>query len=156
MREKIPEITIKLEDKDYKTNHQEELKIARETIDQDMIEQSSLYAWYGVLAAMLDNVAGRKKLDLAVLEAELYDEYKKKELMKRQAGTGERVTDKALDSLVKQDKGYIGAVLELLEAKKNKGIFDAITRAFEHRREMLINLGAKYRKEMDGDIVFKK
>lgn len=152
MREKIPEILVKLEDKDYHTNHQEELKIARETIDQNMIEQASIYGWYGVLAAMMDDVVGNKKLDLAVLEAELYDKYKKEAL----ETPGAKVTEGAIDSKIKQDEKYIAAVLDLLTARKNKGIFDAITRAFEHRREMLINLGAKYRKEMDGDIVVRK
>jgi len=152
MRQKIPEILVKLEDKDYQTNWQEEVKIARETIDQNMTEQASIYGWYGVLAAMLDKVMGRKKLDLSVLEAQLYDSYKKEAL----ETPGAKSTDTAIYSKVKQDEGFIAATLDLLEAKKNKGIFDAIVRSFEHRKEMLINLGAKYRKEMDGDIVIKK
>ena len=149
---KIPEILIKLEDKDYQTNWQEEVKIARETIDQNMIEQSSLYGWYGVLAAMMDDVVGNKKLDLAVLEAELYDEHKKKAL----ETPGAKVTEGAIDSKIKQDERFIAATLDVLTARKNKNVFDAIVRSFEHRKEMLINLGAKYRKEMDGDIVIKK
>lgn len=152
MREKIPEILVKLEDKDYQTNWQEEVKIARETIDENMIEQASIYGWYGVLAAMVDDVAGNKKLDLAVLEAELYDEHRKKAL----ETPGSKVTEGAINSMIKQDERFIAATLDVLTAKKNKNVFDAIVRSFEQRKEMLINLGAKYRKEMDGDVVFKK
>ena len=152
MREKIPEILVKLENKDYQTDHQEELKIARETIDQNMIEQASIYGWYGVLSAMLDEVVGTKKLELRVLEAKLYKEHK--ENLSKVPGS--RVTDKAIDAEVATDKRYMTMVVELNDAKKNKAIFDAIVRAFEHRKEMLINLGAKFRKEMDGDIVIKK
>jgi len=151
MREKIPEIKIKLDDRIYETNHQEELKIARETIDQDMIEQAPLYAWYAVLVAMLDDVVGNKKLDLAVLESELYDKYKKEALE-----ISAKVTDKAVDAKVKQDEKFMAATIDLLTAKKNYAIFNAITKAFEHRKEMLINLGAKFRKEMDGDVLVKR
>jgi len=151
VKEKIPEITIKLGDTTYETNHQEELKVARETIDQDMIEQAPLYAWYAVLAEMLDEMVGNRKLDLSVLEGQLYNEYKKKALE-----VSAKVTDKAVDSEVKQDERFIAATLDVLTAKKNKGIFTAITKAFEHRKEMLINLGAKFRKEMDGDVIFKR
>jgi len=151
MREKIPEITVKLEDKTYQTNHQEELKIAREMLDENMMEHSSIYGWYGVLAAMLDEEMGTKKLELAVCEAKLYDEHKE-ELLKVSA----KVTDKAVDSKVKQDKRFMTATVELIAAKRNKGIFDAIAKAFEHRREMLTNLGHKVRKEMEGEVVVKK
>lgn len=151
MKEKIPEITIKLDDRTYQTDHQEEVKIARETIDENMMEQAPLYGWYAVLAEMLDEVMGIKKIELLVLEGKLYDKYKKEALE-----VSAKVTDKAVDAKVKQDDGFIAASLDLLKAKKNKGIFTAITKEFEHRKEMLINLGAKFRKEMDGDVIFKK
>jgi len=151
VKEIIPEITIKIGDKEYKTNYQEEIKISRETLDDDMIVQSALYAWYAVLAAMLDEEVGIKKLKHEVSEAQLYDEYRRK-----LQDEGVRVTEKAVESAVKQDERYISSSLELAEAKKNKKVFDAIVEAFEHRKEMLINLGAKFRREMDGDVVVKK
>jgi len=152
MREKIPEITIELGEKTYQTNHQEELKMARETLDEDMMEQASTYAWYAVLEAMLGEVVGTLKLELNVLEAQLYSNYKKKALEE----PGAKVTDKAIDSEVKRDEDYMAAFLMLNEAKKNEGIFKAITKAFEHRKEMLTNLGHKIRKEMEGETIVKK
>lgn len=151
MREKIPEITVKLEDTTYQTNHQEELKIARETLDEDMMEHASTYGWYGVLAVLLDEEMGLKKMELAVQEAKLYDEYKA-ELLK----VSTKVTDTAVDAKVKQDEKFMTATVELIAAKRNKGIFDAIAKAFEHRREMLTNLGHKVRKEMEGEVVVNR
>lgn len=149
-KEKIPEIVVKLNDKDYQTNWQEEVKIARETIDENMMEQASLYGWYGVLSSMLDEEVGNKKLELSVLEAQLYDKYRN-----RAVRIGEKVTDKRIDSLVKQDEDYIAEALEVNRVKKEHGIFNAIVKSFEHRREMLTNLGHKIRKEMEGEIIVK-
>jgi len=151
MKEKIPEIAIKIGDKTFQTNHQEEIQISRETLDQNMIEHSSLYCWYAVLEAELDGVIGDRKLELEVTIAKLYDHHRAKALEK-----SERVTDTRIDSAVKQDEKYIKAVLALNEARKNFGIFRAIVRAFEHRKEMLTNLGHKIRKEMEGEVIIKE
>ena len=150
MREKIPEISVKIGEKLYVSNHQEELKIARETLDQNVIEQASTYSWYAVLSVMLDEIVGTKKLEIDILYGKLYDEYKVK-LMDQ---TG-KATEGAIDSQIKQDENYITAVVALNGAKRDKGIFDAIVRAFEHRREMLVSLGHKVRKEMDGETYVK-
>ena len=151
MKEKIPEIVVKIGDKTYTTNHQKELEIARETIDEDMMKHASLYGWYAVLEEMLEDIVSDKKLNLAVLEAGLYDKHRKLTIK-----DGGKATDKAIDSKVKQDKEYIDAFFMLSESKKNRGIFHAISKSFEHRRDMLINLGAKFRKEMDGNVLIKK
>jgi len=142
----LPQVKIKVSEREYLLDYGE-LEIARETIDENMIEQASLYAYYAVLESMLKEVVGDKKLELEIMVARLFAEYKGKDLK-----AGGKGTDRSADSQVRQDEKYIAAVLAFNEAEKNHGIFKAIAKAFEHRREMLINLGAKFRKEMEGDV----
>jgi len=57
-----------------------------------------------------------------------------------------------IDGLVKQDKCYLESALLLNEMEMYHGILKIMAKGFEHRREMLINVGAIFRKEMDTDI----
>ena len=150
-KEKIPEIKVKIGEKTYETNHQEEMKIARETLDHDMMVQASLYSWYAILSVQLESIIGTKKLELDLLHGKLYEKYKEKLI----EASG-KATEGAIGSQIQQDDDHIAAIVGLNKARENKGIFDAVCRSFEHRREMLTNLGHKIRKEMDGDLIIKK
>lgn len=150
MREKLPELKIKIGDQIYETNFQKDVEISRETVSKNMIEQPSLFAWYAVLTEMVEREVNDRKLELAILGAKTFDRFKTEGL-----DAGEKITDKRIDSLVKQDDDYIAAVAILDATEGHHGILKAITKAFDHRKDMLINLGSFMRAEMDTDISTK-
>ncbi len=136
---------------DLKKKYQEEIKISKETIDDDLMKQAGLYAFYAVMAELAEEAYGDAKLELELCEATT-DDYIRFELIKK----GEKVTDKKLEKLVAVNKNRIESAKNKIQAKKNWGILKALAKAFEQRKETVIALGHSCRQEKDVDIFIKK
>jgi flavin-binding protein dodecin len=140
-------INVKLRDgKVKKFDVKKELAIDEGNLSQDFIEQPGKFAWWGVLAEV----------------AKSYIDTTKAELERAQAGAdrrareqldmdGLKVTESAVDKAIKLDEEYQAALKKHNLAKKNAGVLDKISKAFDHRKEMLINLGAHLRREEKGE-----
>ena len=155
MKEKLP-IKIKIEGKTYDLPYEDELKSSTETINENLIEQAPLFAWYAVLAEQAKAQVNDRKLDLANLDANMADEYRKKVL-----DAGEKVTEKKIFDAVEKDTRHVTGVVILNAALKTHGQLQAIVRAFDHRKEMVSALASNMRKEADtgvslGKTVIKK
>lgn len=146
MREKLP-VTIKIGNKEYKLNYEEELKCAEDTINQNLIEQASLFAWYAVLSELAAEDMAQKKLELDMLEGRLFTKYKTEE---------DKVTDRSAESKMRQDEDYMAGVLMLNEAKKYVGVLKAIKDAFGQRKDMVFSLAANMRAQADPVLMLKK
>lgn len=143
MKEKLP-VKVKIEGKEYDTDYEKELLSSELTINENLIEQAPLFAWYAVLAEHAKAQVNDRKLDLANLDANLGDEYRKKIM-----DTGEKVTEKRVADAVEKDEKHITGVVILNSALKAHGQLSAITRAFDHRKEMISALASNLRKEAD-------
>jgi len=150
MKEKLP-VKVKIEGKEYVTNYEEELKSSELTINENLIEQAPLFAWYAVLAELAKSQVNDRKLDLANLDANLGDEYRKKMM-----NAGEKVIEKKVADLVEKDARHVEAVVILNFALKAHGQLNAITRAFDHRKEMVSALASNMRKEADTGVSLGK
>jgi len=155
MKEKLP-VKVKIEGKEYDTNYEEELKSSESTINENLIEQAPLFAWHAVLSELAKAQVNDRKLDLANLDANLADEYRKKIL-----DTGEKITEKRIFDAVERDDRHITGVVILNAALKTYGQLSAIRAAFDHRKEMISALASNMRKEADtgvslGKTVIKK
>jgi len=155
MKEKLP-IKVKIEGKEYILPYEEELKSSEATINENLIEQAPLFAWYAVLASHAKSQVNDRKLDLANLDANLGNEYRKKVL-----DAGEKVTEKKILDAVEKDNRHITGVVILNSALKTHDQLVAIVRAFDHRKEMVSALASNMRKEADtgvslGKTVIKK
>jgi len=136
---------------DLKKKYQKEIKISKETIDDDLIKQASLYAFYAVMAELAEEAYEDAKLELELCEATT-DEHIRGELIRK----GEKVTDKKLEKLVAVNKHRIESAKNKIQARKNRGILKALARSFEQRKEAVIALASIYRQEHDVDIFIKK
>jgi len=136
---------------DLKKKYQKEVRISKETIDDDLMKQASLYAFYAVMAELAEEAYDDAKLELELLEAALDEFYRKQFLT-----SGEKVTEKKLEKVVALNKDRIESVKNKIQAKKNWGILKAIAKAFEQRKETVIALGHSCRQERDVDIFIKK
>ena len=150
MREKLPQ-TIKLSDKEYVLDYERELECSEETINVDIMNHASIFAWYCVLSEMAADNLADKKLDLDVLEANLDSDFRKAAIK-----AGEKPTEKKIAMLVILDNKYIEALLFKNEAQKNLGILRGIKEAFGHRKDMLWQLASNMRAQSSPDVMLKK
>jgi len=136
---------------DLKEKYQKDIRISKETIDEDLMKQAGLYAFYAVMAELAEEAYEQAKLELELLEATV-DEHIRVGLIQK----GEKVTDKKLEKLVAINEDRIESVKNKIQARKNRGILKALARAFEQRNLDVIALGHICRQERDVDIFIKK
>lgn len=136
---------------DLKKKYQKEIRISKETIDDDLMKQAGLYAFYAVMAELAEEAYDDAKLELELCEA-MTDDHIRTRLIKQ----GEKVTDKKLEKLVAINKNRIESAKNKIQARKNRGILKALARSFEQRNLNVIALGHICRQERDVDIFIKK
>jgi hypothetical protein len=119
--------------------------ISEVNLDDQMMKQAGLRAYYGAQAARAEAQAGRVKARFEVVEATLYNHHRK-ELNK----SAEKVTEKAIENAVKLDPRWIKAKNTVIEAESIASINKSLVFSLQDRRDMIIQLGADRRDEMKG------
>ena len=61
MREKLP-VKIKIGEKEYDLNYEEELLASEETINENLVDQPPLFAWYAVLEELARDELSAKRM----------------------------------------------------------------------------------------------
>lgn len=120
-------------------------KLTEATLDQAMMEQAGLRAFYGAQAANAEGQHARLKVRFDVLEAKLYDEHRK-----NLAAGGEKVTEKMVENAVKLDPRWSKAKNAVIEAETIASVNKALSVSLADRRDMMIQLGADRREEFKG------
>lgn len=144
------EIPVRLANGKVKVlNVSEELAITEATLTEDYMEQAGKYAWWATLAESAKAHRDKKEIDRDKAEARA-DKRVRKELEL----DGMKITESLVKSRIKLDDEYLEAVAEYNKAKKNATILEKISRAFDHRKEMLISVGAQLREDKgnSGDV----
>ena len=127
------------------TEFNKETRLTEATLDSAMIEQSALRAYYGVQAAQAEGQAARIKVRFEVIEAQLYDSYRK-----AMAASGEKVTEKAVENAVKLDATWVKAMNTKIEADTIAAINKSLVFSLADRRDMIMQIGFDRRDEMKG------
>lgn len=122
-------------------------KLTEATLDQAMMEQAGLRAYYGTQAAQAEAQHARLKVRFDVLEAKLYDEHRK-----ALAASGEKTTEKMVENAVKLDPRWAKAKNMLVEAETIASINKSLVISLADRRDMMIQLGADRREEFKGGV----
>lgn len=120
-------------------------RVTEANLDQCMIEQNGLRAYYGAQAANAEAQAARLKARFEVVEATLYDEHRK-----TLAAAGEKTTEKMVENAVKIDKRWLKAKNMVIEAETIAAINKGLVESIKDRRDMIIQLGADRRDEYKG------
>jgi hypothetical protein len=123
----------------------DDTRVTEANLDQCMIEQNGLRAWYGAVAARAEAQAARVKAKFEVVEATLYDHHRK-ELAK----SGEKTTEKMVENAVKLDPRWLKAKNMVIEAETIAAINKGLVESIKDRRDMIIQLGADRRDEYKG------
>lgn len=116
-------------------------------IEDAWITHHGRYAHQGVLVARSSFQYNEYKDKLEKLEALLDAKYRDQLIAE-----GAKPTEKAIDALIKADRSW-GALSKLVNtAKMYADIHKTNLTALEHRKDMLMQMGAQMRREMDGQM----
>jgi hypothetical protein len=126
---------------------QADTTVKETTLNENMTQQAGLRAFYGVQAAMAEEQHSKLKQRLELTEASLSDYYRRSFLT-----TGEKVTEKMIESAVRADDKYQKVKSLVIEAESIVNQNKAIVAAMGDRKDMLVQLGADRRNEMQGQL----
>lgn len=144
-------LVITIRDKDYTLDYQNDVKCAKATIDKNLIEQSSLYAWYAVLQAEADREYQDAKTALEVLEAGLGNQ-----IREDMAEAGLKTTETQIKSGICLKDDWQEARDWMNRARYNAKVLAGFVRALDHRKDMLVTLASNMRSELVGDVGIRK
>lgn len=130
--------------KPYEVTLPDLVKIGEETINDDISRQPGLYAFYA--SALADAKLRRDAAAQALKDTRAatdLDYRKQAEEMQLKS------TEKKIEALVELHGAVVKRKELALVAEGNVGKLEAIVRAFDHRKEMLITLGANLRTDVE-------
>lgn len=141
--------TSKFKDKldAYQAKQQGLLKINEIDLNEDFVSQAPNYLSAAAKFHKANQVLGLEKQRLDEVMGEVY--------LNAKTGT-EKTTEAHLDKLCKNDPAAVKQKKRVILAEYQVGIHQAIMRAWEHKRDMLIQVGAVARAEMAGQVSINK
>ena len=120
-------------------------------LSEEMAKQPMLYAWWSRLATFARDRREKIERELKHLE-HLVNLETRDVAIKEQR----KMTEAMIVSLTQSDEGVVAKRLELEESKKHERHLGVIRSALEHRKDMLISIGAQLRAEMSADVRIKE
>lgn len=124
-----------------------DLAIDIHDLDSGMMQQASLYSYYGTQYAKAQLQADRLKSMLELTEARL-----DKEIRRELSESGTKKTEGAIAAEIKMDDRYIEANNSYLEAKMVASMAKTTSESFMQRRDMLIQIGKDQREDRKGEL----
>lgn len=130
---------------------EDDLKIERDNLDTAFIRQASMYAYYASRHAEMLRQEARLKMFLEITEAKL-----DKSARDRASAAGSKITENQIRAEIILSPDYISAQRNYSEAKGMTALAASAVEAFRQRRDMLIQLGANSRAELQGGPVIRE
>jgi hypothetical protein len=112
-----------------------------------MVQQASLFAHYGTLAAKASRQVDDVKMLLEVTESKVY-----RKLRDEAAKEGTKLSEAMLEKSVAVHEQVISIKKALNEAKQIEANAKTAVEGFRHRRDMLVQQGLLSREEMKGEV----
>lgn len=128
------ETYIKIVDEAVKINHM--------SLNEDLEKQPTFYSHFAGLAAIC-----KKDMDKAANDIETTSARLKQDEYRRCRETGDKCTDKYLESYILSHPDYIELSNKLIVLNGKYNLLKSITTALEHRKDCLIQLSANNRAE---------
>lgn len=136
-------ITIILDNGEkFRFNLHEELKISEEKLNFEAIEQSSSYAFLGMLYRRLVKATDDRKMEMTKAWAVAYSSTKGQ----TNEQTGRPYADDLAKAMADMDDDYIEAVKVYTDAKYKAGMLETCVTAFEQRASLIQTISANNRK----------
>jgi len=124
-----------------------ELACSEDTINEDLKNQPSFFAYYAVLTEKAQSELAEAKAALELLEATLDAQFRSEET---------KTTETMIKNRIRLDKSYQEALEVFNTLKLNVGLLSAAKEAFYHRKDILISLASNMRAQMDASVYLKR
>jgi hypothetical protein len=140
---------------------EEDVRINPADLEYEFESHPEKYAWWAFLAEHAKADVEMLKNNIAILYAQLDFAVRDKARQEEETATSAKrkpikYTEKMVESEVITNKEYREAQTRLLNSKKMAGLAAAGRAAMDHRRDMLLQIGANYRVEGQADPVILK
>jgi hypothetical protein len=112
-------------------NFGDSIKIEKDNLDGEFLRQPQLVFKFGKMEADADKEVNELEQKLKVAEAEAY---------KSARNSTEKITEKAIQSVIDSSDEVRKISNDLIKARYNKKIMAAVVKAFDHRKSALENL----------------
>lgn len=116
-------------------------------LDDAMMNQASLYAYYATLAAQAQRTVDRLKIQVDIVESKTHDR-----ITSELRDAGEKVVETAVAKMIQRDPDFVTAQVKLADAKMDAFVAKEALEAFKQRRDMLVQIGVRAREEMKGEL----
>ena len=137
------DIIIELGQETFRFNLYEELAVTEASIQREIFDQASSYAFVGMLHKKLLKVVADKTLSVDTAWAKSYTWYKGE----TNDDTGKPYSDDYAKQLANLDKEYLAAVAELNSITEKAGVLGICVKAFEERKDLIQTISANIRKD---------
>jgi len=125
------------------------LKINRLSIDEELSEQSALYAFWNAVLSHADALVKKLDLQLDTHTAKLDSEFRKR-------NPDEWATKKRLEENNLLTKSYQDLRIQLIDMQEKRDRLKGFVKALEQRSVMLATEGKRLQKEFDSDMYIKR
>lgn len=132
---------------EYLDGQYELLKINEEDLNEDFTTQAQKY-----FRAAMNFHKAEKQVQLEKQQLDVVIAAKDSELR----NSGEKTTEAYIDKAIKGDEDVQAQKRRIMDAELQVGLHQACMRAWEHKRDMLIQVGAVQRAEMSGQVQINK
>jgi hypothetical protein len=119
-------------------------------LSNGFIDQAQLLTDYGIRSAKAARQVDDVKLILENTEAAV-----DRKLRDEAAAAGTKTTEPQIEKMIARHPKVIAVKRALNEAKQIEAIGKIAVESFRHRKDMLVQLGANERKEMEGELTMR-
>lgn len=143
----VENFLIAINEKEYKVDVKDICKIDEENLSDEFIKYPATFAWWSTVSTLYSAKRDDLEKQMKILEAEIDTK------IRRQLSPSERksMKEKEIDAQIKMDRRYMLIWDEYLDAKGVCRRLDALIKGLEAKKDMLIQIGARKRKEMELD-----
>ena len=124
-----------------------ETEIHSNDISTALTKQNAFVAYYSSQLAQAEYEANRRKLAFEILEARLFDAYRKKLAL-----YSDKVTEKQVENAVRMDVQWSDCQIKLFEAQAKVSTYKGFMASLKDRASSLIQLGSDRREELKGSM----
>lgn len=132
---------------EYSEAQLKKLRIDEENINEDFLSQAPSYVRAAMNFHKAERVVQLEKQTLEALVAAKDHELRQ---------SGEKTTEAYIDKAIKGDIDVQAQKKRIIDAELQVGIHQSIMRGWDHKRDMLIQVGAVQRAEMAGQVQINK
>jgi hypothetical protein len=137
----------------------EDIQIDRTALDSEFITHSERFAYYATLAEMSDEAYTEAKEEMEAIVALIDDEIRTSNVAAAMAAGGvapKKLTETQVEHAIKLDKRYQNQLTKVQHLRKLAKMLKYAPKAFEHRKDMLVQMGANYRNSDSPRILSEK